>query len=105
MAAGADILVEVRFERGAEFRQVQAAVDTAELVIGFEHPGGAPAQRHGPVPPAVESAWGAVPGLPRVRFPRPLAEPAVRLSTQRALHGCCRQAGLSTHRLGMLLPR
>src|SRR6266487_3794646 len=54
MAAGADILVEVRFERGAEFRQVQAAVDTAELVIGFEHPGGAPAQRHGPVPPALD---------------------------------------------------
>jgi hypothetical protein len=41
-----------------------------------------------------ESAWGAVPVLPLVRFPRPLAEPAVRLSTQRALHGCCRQAVL-----------
>src|SRR6266516_4048441 len=54
MAAGADILVEVRFERGAEFRQVQAAVDTAELVIGFEHPGGAPAQRHSPVPPSLD---------------------------------------------------
>lgn len=38
----------------------------------------------------VESAWGAVPGLLSVRFPRPLAEPAVRLSTQRALHGVCR---------------
>src|SRR6185312_11690833 len=29
----------------------------------------------------VESAWGAVPVLPSVRFPRPLAEPAVRVST------------------------
>lgn len=35
--------------RGAEFRQVEVAVDAAELVIGFEHPGGAPAQRHRPV--------------------------------------------------------
>jgi hypothetical protein len=38
----------------------------------------------------VESAWGAVPGLLRVRFPRPLAEPAVPVSRQRALHGVCR---------------
>ena len=37
-----------------------------------------------------ESAWGAVTALPLSRFPRPLTEPAVRLSTQRALHGCCR---------------
>src|SRR5680860_1157511 len=37
-----------------------------------------------------ESAWGAVPALLLVRFPRPLAEPAVRVSTQRALHGLCR---------------
>jgi hypothetical protein len=34
MAVGADILVEVRFQRGTEFRQVQAADDAAELVIG-----------------------------------------------------------------------
>jgi hypothetical protein len=39
---------------------------------------------------SVESAWGAVPALLLVRFPRPLAEPAVRLSPQRALHGFCR---------------
>jgi hypothetical protein len=38
----------------------------------------------------VESAWGAVPGLLPVRFPRPLAEPAVPISRQRALHGVCR---------------
>jgi hypothetical protein len=30
----------------------------------------------------VESAGGAVPMLPSVRFPRPLAEPAVRVSRQ-----------------------
>jgi hypothetical protein len=41
-------------------------------------------------PCAVESAWGAVPGLLSVRFPRPLAEPGVRLSSHRALHGSCR---------------
>ena len=41
----------------------------------------------------VESAWGAVSGLLPTRFPKPLAEPAVRVSTQRALHGNCRQAG------------
>jgi hypothetical protein len=34
----------------------------------------------------VKSALGAVPMLPSVRFPRPLAEPAVRASTRRALH-------------------
>jgi hypothetical protein len=44
----------------------------------------------------VESAWGAVPALLPVRFPRPLAEPGVRLSTHPALHdqllgsACCR---------------
>ena len=40
----------------------------------------------------VESTWGAVSGLLPVRFPRSLAEPAVRISPQRALHGFCRQA-------------
>jgi hypothetical protein len=35
----------------------------------------------------VESAWGAVPALLPVCFPRPLAEPGVRLSTHPALHG------------------
>ena len=49
-------------------------------------------QRRGKKPRLVESAWGAVPGLLPGRFPRPLSEPAVRLSTQRALHDCCRQA-------------
>src|SRR5205085_6891320 len=37
-----------------------------------------------------ESARGAVSTLPSVRFPGPLTEPAVRLSTQRALRGSCR---------------
>ena len=41
----------------------------------------------------VESAWGAVPALLLVRFPRPLAEPGVRLSPHRALHGVCRGVG------------
>jgi len=63
-------------------------------------------QRRGPLPPLVESAWGAVPGLLPGRFPRPLAEPAVRLSAQRALHGCCRQAvPAGVHGPGIVLPR
>jgi hypothetical protein len=39
---------------------------------------------------SVESARGAVSVLPPVRFPGPLAEPAVPISRQRALHGLCR---------------
>src|SRR4051794_21690312 len=33
-----------------------------------------------------ESAWGAAAGFPRLRFPRPLTEPDVRLSPHPALH-------------------
>ena len=51
----------------------------------------------------VESARGAVPVLPPVRFPRPLAEPAVPISRQRALHGVCRQAGFVGARGGDLV--
>jgi hypothetical protein len=54
---------------------------------------------------SVKSAWGAVLGLLLIRFPRPLAEPGVRVSTHRALHGYCRYAGVSTHGDGMLLAR
>ncbi len=56
---------------------------------------------------SVESAWGAVPALLLVRFPRPLAEPGVRVSPHRALHGFCRgvvQAAW-TQGLGIWLPR
>jgi hypothetical protein len=55
----------------------------------------------------VESAWGAVSGLLPVRFPRPLAEPAVRLSAQRALRGVCRGFVQSVwfQGLGIVLPR
>src|SRR6185437_3065425 len=53
-----------------------------------------------------ESAWSAVPALPLARFSRPLAEPAVRLSAQRALHGSCRQVCSGRGQgLGILLPR
>jgi integrase family protein with SAM-like domain len=55
---------------------------------------------------AAESARGAVPALPPARFPGPLAEPAVRVSAQRALHGCCHQAGFAGgHGAGILFPR
>jgi hypothetical protein len=55
----------------------------------------------------VESAWGAVPELLPVRFPRPLAEPAVPVSRQRALHGLCRSGVVYAvaQGLGILLPR
>ena len=71
-------------------------------VVGGGVRAGVPGPQHdrqglpGPVGAVVEeraqgeSAWGAVTALPLSRFPRPLTEPAVRLSTQRALHGCCR---------------
>ena len=48
----------------------------------------------------------AVPVLPPTRFPGPLAEPAVPISRQRALHGVCRQAGFVVgHGVGILFPR
>jgi hypothetical protein len=54
----------------------------------------------------VESARSAVPVLPPARFAGPLAEPAVPIARQRALHGVCRQAVVRVgHGLGILLPR
>ena len=54
----------------------------------------------------VESVRGAVPVLPPARFPGPLAEPAVPISRQRALHGFCRQAGfVEGQGVRILLPR
>lgn len=46
-----------------------------------------------------------VPGSLPVRFPGLLAEPVVRLSAQRALHGDRHQARISVHGLGMRAPR
>ena len=44
--------------------------------------------------------------LPPVRFCGPLAEPGVRVSTHRALHGLCRQAWLArVQEFGILEPR
>jgi hypothetical protein len=51
-----------------------------------------------------ESARDAVTTLPPSRFPGPLAEPAVRLSTQRALHGCCRSR-VQAQGTGIAAPR
>src|SRR5665648_642341 len=54
MADGTDSLCgDIRVERNAEPWQVQVAVDAAELLAGFDHPGGAPAQRHGAVLPVL----------------------------------------------------
>jgi hypothetical protein len=55
--------------------------------------------------PSVESARSAVPVLPPVRFSVPLAEPGVRLSPHRALHGLCLQAWLRLQGVGIVLPR
>ena len=56
--------------------------------------------------PFVESARGAVPVLPPARFPGPLAEPAVPITEQRALRGCCGQAWFAGGQGdGILLPR
>src|SRR3954449_3875265 len=41
-------------ECGAQLRQVQVTVDPAELLACFEHAGGAPAQRHLTVAPALD---------------------------------------------------
>src|SRR5213592_1485453 len=64
---GADILGEAVLERCSELGQVQVPVDAAELVIGFEHPGGAPAERHGPVAPVLDVA-GVIPADPDHRL-------------------------------------
>ena len=54
----------------------------------------------------VESARGAVSVLPPVWFPGPLAEPVVPISRQRALHGCCPQAGfVGGQGVGIWVPR
>ncbi len=50
-AAGGDAL-----EFGGEFHQVQVAVDPPRLPAGLVQAGGAPAQRHPPVSPALDVA-------------------------------------------------
>jgi len=53
-----------------------------------------------------ESTRGAVSALLPIRFPGPLAEPGVRVSTHRALHDQIRQAWfVCRYGLGILLPR
>jgi hypothetical protein len=52
------VTFSVKCTSSAEPRQVQVAVDAADLVAGFEHPGGTSAQRHLPIPVALD-----VPGV------------------------------------------
>ena len=49
-----------------------------------------------------ESAWGAVAGLSRLRFPRPLAEPDVRLSPHPALHRTHAAAAMTAQRCSLV---
>src|SRR5215218_9893638 len=49
-----DVLRDVVVEGAAEGGEVEVAVDASELFRGFGHAGGAPAQRHGPVTPALD---------------------------------------------------
>ncbi len=54
----------------------------------------------------VESARSAVPVSPPARFCGPLAEPGVRVSTHRALHGLFRQAlAVGRYGFGIFWPR
>lgn len=52
VAVGCDGVGEVVVECSAEGGEVEVAVDPSELLLGFEHARGAPAQRHGAGPPA-----------------------------------------------------
>src|SRR4051794_29522476 len=51
---GADSSGDFGVERGAQLGQVQVTVDPTELLAGLDHAGGAPAQRHLPVAPALD---------------------------------------------------
>jgi putative transposase len=73
---------------------------------GGAQPGGIPQPEHrDPQFGVVESARGAVPVLLPARFPVPLAEPGVRLSAHRALHGFCRQAWFAVAQEAGIAPR
>jgi hypothetical protein len=54
---------EVAFDGERELGEVGVADDAAELALGFEHPGGGPAQRHVAVLPALDVATGAADAL------------------------------------------
>ncbi len=102
LSAGGDSRALSQFYRdhGCEMRARVALVYWVPLVTVFFR---SPDRLMGQM---VESAWSAVPGLLPVRFSRPLAEPAVPVSRQRALHGISYQAWLTgAQGLGILLPR
>ena len=71
------------------FPSEQAALKCLYLVTRSLDPTGKGRARWGAV---VESARSAVSALLPIRFLGPLAEPGVRVSTHRALHGWFRQA-------------
>jgi len=55
VGGGTDRLGDL-LQRVAQGSQVHVTVDAAELLTGLDHPGGAPAQRHLPVAPALDVA-------------------------------------------------
>ena len=86
--------------------RVSRVLDHSHPVLLSETP---PGLRFGPRL-LVGSAWGAVPRLLSVRFPRPPAEPDVRLSPHPALHARCGPhpiagAGFGVQGVAMFAPR
>ena len=54
--AGSGDGADMPLQSGAQAGQVEVSVDTAELLAGFDHAGGAPAQCHLPIAPAFDVA-------------------------------------------------
>src|SRR3954451_22888951 len=54
---------DIAFHGEGQLGEVSVADDLAELTLGFEHPGGGPAQAHVAVLPALDVARDAANGL------------------------------------------
>ena len=66
-ASGVGVLgsleVQSSFDRDREGRKLGVADDLAELALGFEHPGGGPAQAHLAGGPVLDVALGGADGV------------------------------------------
>src|SRR3954467_11489452 len=61
--AAAPLGGDVSLDSDRELDEVAEADDLAELLLGFEHAGGGPAEAHVAVLPARDGAWRAADGL------------------------------------------